>query len=346
MSTPVTIESLSALLTQLQGSLNALGQRNDELVEENRRLQERVNNPPPITVTFPENFQVQNNSTPIATAPSQTPNVNVPKEFDGSKPSEYRQFLRACEHTFEVQASRYPTERVRIIFALSYLADGPQRYFQTLFEQTNSKLTTWAEFKTRFISAYGDPDIEHTAARKLKDLRQTGSATNYAATFMELASFLDYNDKALKDQFEYGLKQDITDIINHLPAEIVPTEFEKFKDWVIALDKRQYGSKRDSQKNQNQQARNSNGRFAPTSTTTTTTPISNSTPQTGPVPIVVDATSGFPKKLTPEEREKLRSQRACFRCRLAGHMARDCPKGKLGVASIETTPESGNESSQ
>jgi hypothetical protein len=69
-----------------------------------------VNNPPPITVTFPENFQVQNNPVPIVSSQFQTLNVNVPKEFDESKPAEYRQFLRACEHTFEVQASRYPTE--------------------------------------------------------------------------------------------------------------------------------------------------------------------------------------------------------------------------------------------
>ena len=32
------------------------------------------------------------------------------------------------------------------------------------------------------------------------------------------------------------------------------------------------------------------------------------------------------KKLTPEERAQLAREGRCFRCRLQGHMARDCPK--------------------
>ena len=32
------------------------------------------------------------------------------------------------------------------------------------------------------------------------------------------------------------------------------------------------------------------------------------------------------KKLTPEERAQLAKEGCCFRCRLQGHMARDCPK--------------------
>ena len=43
----------------------------------------------------------------------------------------------------------------------------------------------------------------------------------------------------------------------------------------------------------------------------------------------VDATNTTPttfKKLTPEERAQLAKEGRCFRCRLQGHMARDCPK--------------------
>ena len=41
----------------------------------------------------------------------------------------------------------------------------------------------------------------------------------------------------------------------------------------------------------------------------------------------VDATTttNF-KKLTPEERMQLAKERRCFRCRLHGHVARNCPK--------------------
>ena len=48
----------------------------------------------------------------------------------------------------------------------------------------------------------------------------------------------------------------------------------------------------------------------------------------GVVPMEVDnatAQTNF-KKLTPEERAQLTKEGRCFRCRLQGHMARDCPK--------------------
>ena len=48
----------------------------------------------------------------------------------------------------------------------------------------------------------------------------------------------------------------------------------------------------------------------------------------GVVPMEVDNATGQSnfKKLTPEERTQLAKEGRCFRCRLQGHMARDCPK--------------------
>ena len=46
------------------------------------------------------------------------------------------------------------------------------------------------------------------------------------------------------------------------------------------------------------------------------------------------------KKLTPEERTQLAKEGHCFRCRLQGHMARDCPKNSnrnLNTNARETT---------
>ena len=48
------------------------------------------------------------------------------------------------------------------------------------------------------------------------------------------------------------------------------------------------------------------------------------------------------KKLTPEERAQLAREGRCFRCRLQGHMARDCPKNSnqnLNSNACETVTE-------
>ena len=82
---------------------------------------------------------------------------------------------------------------------------------------------------------------------------------------------------------------------------------------------------------------------------TQSTPQSN-TNNSGIVPMEVDNTTGQTnfKKLTPEERAQLTKEGHCFRCRLQGHMARDCPKNSNRNSSAnahETTTNSQNTNS-
>ena len=54
------------------------------------------------------------------------------------------------------------------------------------------------------------------------------------------------------------------------------------------------------------------------------------------------------KKLTPEEQAQLAKEGRCFRCRLQGHMARDCPKNanrNYNSNMRETVTENKNPSS-
>ena len=65
-------------------------------------------------------------------------------------------------------------------------------------------------------------------------------------------------------------------------------------------------------------------------------------PNSNVVLMDVDATTttNF-KKLTPEERVQLAKEGRCFRCRLQGHMARNCPKntGNNQTKPWETTTD-------
>ncbi len=64
----------------------------------------------------------------------------------------------------------------------------------------------------------------------------------------------------------------------------------------------------------------------------------------------IDVTSTAPtipfKKLTPEERKQYMAEGCCFRCRLQGHMARECPKntqrGGTSTVRATTTPSTSN----
>ena len=99
-------------------------------------------------------------------------------------------------------------------------------------------MNSWEAFRTQFVGAYGDPDIAHTAAIKIRKITQTGSVSNYAANFLELASYLSYPPAVLKDQFEYGLKEEMKKLIAMQPPAQVPTDFEAFRTWVIMMDTR------------------------------------------------------------------------------------------------------------
>ena len=60
------------------------------------------------------------------------------------------------------------------------------------------------------------------------------------------------------------------------------------------------------------------------------------------VPMDVDAATTQFKKLTPEEWSQLAKEGRWFRCRLQGHMARDCPKNAQPTKARETTTTTPN----
>ena len=69
-----------------------------------------------------------------------------------------------------------------------------------------------------FTATFGESDWERVAETKLVSLWQgSWSATTYAAEFQNLACDVDWNDKALINQFRYGLRDNVKDLLLTMP---------------------------------------------------------------------------------------------------------------------------------
>ena len=183
----------------------------------------------------------------------------------------------------------------------------------------------WAEFETVFHDAWTDTSKKQNAYDQLMKLTMAGwDIDTYIATFERLALAAGWalDAEGTIVRFREGLSKGIHS--KALDRDKIPRTMDKWKAAArteVARAKEKYNAGLTNTQRRNQQ----------TCHYTTTQTQHRAPTQTNPnpniVPMDVDATTttNF-KKLTPEERTQLAKEGRCFRCRLQGHMAHNCPK--------------------
>ena len=201
----------------------------------------------------------------------------------------------------------------------------------------------WNEFKTAFLAAWTDTSKKQNAYDQLMRLTMNGwDVDTYIATFdhLTLAAGWDSNSEGTIAKFHEGLSKGVHS--KALDRDRIPRTIDEWKAAArteVARAKEKY----------NAGLTGNQRRTAPKSgmyQNTQTTPRTNNS---GIVPMEVDNATGQTnfKKLTPEERTQLAKEGRCFRCRLQGHMARDCLKNanrNVNSNVRETTTENKNDS--
>ena len=146
----------------------------------------------------------------------------------------------------------------------------------------------------------------------------------YIATFdrLTLAAGWDSNSEGTIAKFREGLSKGVHS--KALDRDHIPRTIEEWKAAArteVARAKEKYNAGLTGNQRRNSPKSGSYN----TPNTSRAQPNSNNN---GIVPMEVDNATGQTnfKKLTPEERQQLAKEGCCFRCRLQGHMARDCPK--------------------
>ena len=289
------------------------------------------------------------------TAPAQNAPLNggmrgvPPTIFDGTRSKaddfigQFRRF-KMVNRTHE--AMKVPFDRV--LTALTYI-QGP--LINDWVDQQEKKLATrtdttkpnhvqetdkvlWAEFETAFLAAWTDTSKKQNAFDQLMRLTMQGwDVDTYIATFdcLTLAAGWDSNSEGTIAKFCEGLSKGVHS--KALDRDQIPRTIEEWKAAArteVARAKEKYNTGLTGNQRRN----------LPKQGTYTQNQSCAQSNSNGPgvVPMEVDSAgvqTNF-KKLTPEERTQLAKEGQCFRCRLQGHMARDCPKNSNRNSNANT----------
>jgi hypothetical protein len=201
----------------------------------------------------------------------------------------------------------------KIIVFLSYMRGGTAGPWADNKTQAyaipGTPIPTYEQFLQEFKDTFSDPDTPGTARHKMDLLTQSSkTADEYVALFRELQLDTGYNDVALCDKFEKGLNQELVTKIHGLAQ--MPTNLEEWISWATKLD-RQY-----RRLLQRKKPLPNNSKNSPRPNTHPNPQITPSYQPSSPstssvVPMEVDA-------------GRKRKNIICYKCKKAGHIARNC----------------------
>lgn len=171
------------------------------------------------------------------------PKIADPEHFDGNR-LQLPNFLAKCRLKFSGQPSQFRSEKAKIYYAGSRLAEPAFSWFQPLLaaaedpeKTTPTEFTSFQAFAESLMSTYGDPNLEATSERAIKALIQTTSVAQYKAEFQRLSQYIKWNESALLDRFYSGLKDTIKDEVTRVGR---PTILKELQDLATRVDARFY----------------------------------------------------------------------------------------------------------
>ncbi|KAF6789399.1 reverse transcriptase domain protein [Colletotrichum musicola] len=97
--------------------------------------------------------------------------------------------------------------------------------------------STFDGFENALRTLFQDPDQKRQAERDLSALRQTKSATHYAAEFRRIGAQLDLTEESRIFMFYQGLKDEVKDKLVKLDR---PDDFLQYTELAIKIDNRLY----------------------------------------------------------------------------------------------------------
>ena len=257
--------------------------------------------------------------------------VAKPNDFDGSE-VKFDSFLHQMELLFWGSPTHFGDDNNRITSALSYMRGGRAepwaRNYMERHRNEQAYTETWSQFKDLLKASFGASDPTLHAVDKIRKLEQGSlTADEYIVAFEEHESYTGWDEKALIDQFEKGLKPGLQASVYRL--ESMPTTLQGWKSYVRKFDRqwRMYEEKQ----------RTSRTHTGSKTSTTKSTVIVKESPGSQHVSSPAGSTarkdySGtvFGGQGQPMDVDRHQSRTRCWQCGNSGHVAKYCPEKLRG----------------
>ena len=271
-----------------------------------------------------------NNLQDVVNAGQTTPiRVPSPKRFDGKRGS-LRSFFAALELYLRFNRGTYTTDQDKIMAAGMFMEGDAITWFGPLLQdyleneadraecndETKKVFKDYGNFKKEMELMFGEIDEERTAERRIQELKQTKSASQYTTEFKKYQANLDWDDAPLIATYYNGLKEKVKD---EIARQDRPTDLAEMMTLAVRIDNRQF--ERDMERK---------GKTFAIPNTKKKVQIRE---HYDPMDIDrIDAKQQRTKKRfaprgwTKEQKQKLIEDGACLGCGEKGHFVRECPK--------------------
>jgi hypothetical protein len=168
--------------------------------------------------------------------------MNMPKEFDGTRGNVANKFKIACANYIKVNMQGQ-TDEMKVLFIISFFTGAVAAWMEPVQILHNSgnpqaRMINLDVFSSEFDTAFGEVEHAEVYRQKYKQLKQTKLVTEYIMEFRLYSSVQGYNKNVLKDDFYWGLKDSIKDILMTQNFDRYAVNLDTFMSNVSAIDAR------------------------------------------------------------------------------------------------------------
>ncbi|CCO32589.1 Retrotransposable element Tf2 155 kDa protein type 1 [Rhizoctonia solani AG-1 IB] len=127
-----------------------------------------------------------------------------------------------------------------------------QIYLEKLLDGAHEPiLESWDAFEAAFLCNWSDLAAAQVAERRLRDLKQSRAASDYATDFRIIASELEWSDTALIAAFHQGLKAEVRSKLIEFTLHKNITTLDKFISTACLIDNTLFEARRELRKDSN-----------------------------------------------------------------------------------------------